>query len=77
MKDSNGQEKLTGKGRDGDQPEESPSELMAMYTPKQREVFQRGLRILARVAVRSYMRRKEVRSRVLQADGDEEDHGGV
>ena len=32
---------------------------MAGYTPKQREAFQRGLRIWARVAIRSYMRKKE------------------
>ena len=62
MRDSNGQEKPTGKGRDGDQPEESPSDLMAGYTPKQHEAFQRGLRIWARVAVRSYIRMKEAGS---------------
>ena len=77
MRDSNGQEKPTGKGRDGDQPEESPSDLMAGYTPRQRETFQRGLRIWARVAVRSYIRRKEAESQVLQVEGGEEDHGGV
>ena len=62
MKDSNGQEKPTGKGRNGDRPENAPSELMAGYTPKQREVFQRGLRIWARVAVRSYIRKREAGS---------------
>ena len=77
MRDSNGQEKPTGKGRDGDQPEESLSDLMARYTPKQRETFQRGLRIWARVAVRSYIRRREAGYEVAQADGDDEDHNGV
>ena len=74
MRDSNGQEKPTGKGRDGDQPAESPPDLMAGYTPRQREAFQRGLRIWARVAVRSYIRSKEAESQVAQADGGEEDH---
>ena len=77
MRDSNGLEKPTGKGRDGDQPEESPSDLMAGYTPKQREAFQRGLRIWARVAVRSYIRKQEAAAQVAQADGGEEDRGGV
>ena len=77
MKDSNGQEKPTGKGINGDRPEEVSSELMAGYTPKQREAFQRGLRIWARVAVRSYIRSKEAESQVAQADGGEEDRGGV
>ena len=74
MRDSNGQEKP---GRDGEQPEESPSELMAGYTPKQRETFQRGLRIWARVAVRSYIRRKEAESQISLAEGGEEDHDDV
>ena len=77
MRDSNGQEKPTGKGRDGDQPEESPSELKAGYTPKQREAFQRGLRIWARVAVRSYIRKQEAESQVGQAEGGTEEDGGV
>ena len=58
-------------------PEEESSELMAGYTPKQREAFQRGLRIWARVAVRSYIRRKEAESQVSQAEGGEEDNGEV
>ena len=77
MKDNKGQERPTGKRRDGDLPEESPSELMAGYTPKQREAFQRGLRIWARVAVRSYIRRKEAESQVSQAECGEENHGEV
>ncbi len=77
MRDSNGQEKPTGKGIDGDLPEESPSELMAGYTPKQREAFQRGLRIWARVAVRSYIRKQEAESQMSQADGGEENRGEV
>lgn len=59
MKDSKRQEKPTAKAREGDRPDESPPEPMAGYTPKQREAFQRGLRIWARVAIRSYMRKKE------------------
>ena len=50
---------------------------MAGYTPKQHEAFQRGLRIWARVVVRSYIRRKEAGSQVAQTDGGEEDHGEV
>ena len=77
MRDSKGHDKRTVKGRDGDHAEVSPSELMAGYTPKQREAFQRGLRIWARVAVRSYIRRKEAGSQVTWADGGEEDPGEV
>ena len=77
MRDSNGQEKPTGQGRDGDQPEDSPSDLMAEYTPRQRETFQRGLRIWARVAVRSYIRRKEAESQISLAEGGEEDQDDV
>ena len=76
MRDSNGQEKPTGKGRDGDRPKEVSSELMAGYTPKQRETFQRGLRIWARVAVCSYIRKQEAAAHVAQAEGGEEDHVG-
>ena len=74
MKDSNGQEKPTGKGRDGDPQEESPSELMSGFTPKQREVFQKGLRIWARVAIRSYIRKHgaELSLPEAETDGGEE-----
>ena len=44
-------------GRDG--PEETPGDApVVSYTPEQRRVIRKGLRIWARVAIRSYMRRQ-------------------
>ena len=44
-------------GRDG--PEETPGDAPALsYTPEQRRLIRKGLRIWARVAIRSYMRRQ-------------------
>ena len=47
--------------RDG--PEENPQDApVVSYTPEQRRTIRKGLRIWARVAIRSYMRKKEVGS---------------
>ena len=53
----------------------TPSEDMptASYTPQQRRMIRKGLRVLARVAIRSHMRRRTVRSQDSPDDGEE--HG--
>ena len=50
----------------GDQPDDS----LAAYTPQQRRTIIKGLRILARVAIRSYMREQEKQAQV-ESDDDE------
>ena len=52
--------------------DESPAELIAGYTPKQRETYLRGLRILAKVTVRAHMRRKAAEFETAQDGGGEE-----
>ena len=54
MKDTNGQNER--KRRDED--ESPPDDPLAGYTPKQRETFLRGFRILADVAIRAHMERQ-------------------
>ena len=46
----------------GDAPDDSLTDLMPSYTPKQRETVLKGFRILAGVAVRAHMRRQEAAS---------------
>ena len=55
---------------DGD---ETLSELLSSYTPKQRETFLKGFRILAKVAVRAHMKRQEAGSGTAPDDGGEEE----
>ena len=43
--------------------DESPAELIAGYTPKQREAYLKGLRILAKVAVRGHKLREKAAGR--------------
>ena len=71
MKDIKGLKRREGPGRDPR--DESLDELMSGYTPKQREAFLRGLRILAKVAVRARMRRQGVESELGQDGGVQED----
>ncbi len=42
----------------GDQPESTGDGPLADYTPQQRRTIDKGLRILARVAIRSYLRQR-------------------
>ena len=51
---------------DGD---ETLTELLSSYTPKQRETFLKGFRILAKVAVRAHMKRQEAGSGTALDDG--------
>ena len=63
MKDSTGHNERDRRRRPaGEVPDESLAELLSSYTPKQREVFVKGFRILANVAIRTHMKR--------QADAD-------
>ena len=43
--------------------DENPDEPLAAYTPQQRRTILKGLRILARVAIRSYLRNHGLESR--------------
>ena len=58
-------------GAEADRREECPPELMQGYTPSQREAFQTGLRILAKVAARVHMRREAVEHDTEQDTGEE------
>ena len=58
----------TPDGNDDDQ-EDS---LLASYTPQQRKTIIKGLRIWARVAIRSYMREHGARGQA-ETDTDEEE----
>ena len=69
MRDSN--EKRRRKRPDRDGSEDSLDALLAIYTPRQREKVLKGLRILAQVAIRSYMEEEAVRSQ--DDDGNEEE----
>ena len=57
--------------RPGERPDDSLDELLSSYTPKQREKVLRGLRVLARVAVRSFMEDEAARSQ--DENGGEEE----
>ncbi len=55
MKDSQG--KKRGRKPVEQAPEASPDNPAVSYTPEQRRLIRNGLRIWARVAIRSYLRR--------------------
>ncbi len=69
MKDSKGKRKRKRPDEDG--PDDSLDALLPSYTPKQREKVVEGLRILARVAIRSYM--EEEAAQAQAENGGEED----
>ena len=70
MKDSTGENEHNGRKRpDGD---ETLAELLSSYTPKQREAFLKGFRILAKVAVRAHMERQAPGFDAAPDDGGEE-----
>ena len=70
MRDSKEKRKRRRPGED-----DSLDALLSSYTPKQREKVLNGLRILARVAIRSYM--EEEGEDEAQDGGEEESRGGV
>ena len=53
MRDNEDKTRPEKPGEDG--PDDSLDALLSSYTPRQREKVLKGLRILARVAIRSYM----------------------
>ena len=60
----------------GDGPVETPRDAPAVsYTPEQQRLIRKGLRIWARVAIRSYMRKKEAGSLDRDRSGEEEQRG--
>ena len=70
MKDNQGKRRRKRPGEDG--PDDSLDALLSSYTPKQREKVLKGLRVLARVAIRSYMEEEADASKESQAeDGGE------
>ena len=70
MKDATGENEHNRR----EQPEgdETLSELLSSYTPKQRETLLKGFRILAKVAVRAHMKRQEAGSDAAPNGGREE-----
>ena len=69
MKDATGQNEHSNRqGSAGDVPDETLTDLLSSYTPKQRETFLKGFRILAKVAVRAHMERQ-----APDEDGGEEE----
>ena len=72
MRDNQGKRRRKRPGEDG--PDDSLDALLSSYTPRQREKVLKGLRILARVAIRSYMEEEADASKESQAeDGGEEE----
>ena len=64
MKDSKSRKRRSrGMRAEANGRDESPAELIAGYTPKQREAYLKGLRILAKVAVRAHKLREKAAGR--------------
>ena len=63
MKDTT---KLNITNKTGDEPDDP----LASYTPQQRKAILKGLRILARVAIRSYMREQAEQAQADDSDGE-------
>ncbi len=73
MKDTTGQNPRNRRKRPaGSVPDDSLADLMPSYTPKQRETFLKGFRILAKVAVRAHMERQAPGFDAAPDDGGEE-----
>ena len=70
MKDNEGKRRRKRPGEDG--PDDSLDALLSSYTPKQREKVLKGLRVLARVAIRSYMEEEEEARSQAEDDTDGE-----
>ena len=73
MKDNQGKRRRKRPGEDG--PDDSLDALLSSYTPKQREKVLKGLRVLARVAIRSYMEEEADASKESQAEDDTDGEG--
>ena len=73
MRDNEGKRRRKRPGEDG--PDDSLDALLSSYTPKQREKVLKGLRVLARVAIRSYMEEEADASKESQAEDDTDGEG--
>ena len=72
MKDSDSRKKRSrGKKAEASDRDESQSELISGYTPEQKEAYLRGMRILAKFAVRAHMKRKAAELETTQDGGEE------
>ena len=69
MRENEGKRRRKRPGEDG--PDDSLDALLSSYTPREREKVLRGLRVLARVAVRSFMEDEAARSQ--DENGGEEE----
>ena len=70
MRDNEGKQK---RKRPNEQPAEASQDHSAVsYTPEQRRLIRKGLRIWARVAVRSYMRKHAAGSQAEDGGGEAE-----
>ena len=69
MRDNKDKRRRKRPGEDG--PDDSLDALLSSYTPQQKEKVLKGLRILARVAIRSYMEEETERSQT-EDDGEED-----
>ena len=65
--------KDTSRENEGNLPEDSPVWPPATCTPEQRKLIRKGVRIWAKVAIRSYMRNQEAGSQGGRDDGGEEE----
>ena len=70
IKDTEGKKRR--KRPDEQPPEASPDSPVVSYTPEQRRMIRNGLRIWARVAIRSYMRKQEAGPQAEAGGGEEE-----
>ena len=52
--------------------DDNPDDPLASYTPQQRRTILKGLRILARVAIRSYLREQAEQAQAEDGGGEEE-----
>ena len=50
--------------------DDNPDDPLASYTPQQRKTILKGLRILARVAIRSYLREQAEQAETDDSDGE-------
>ena len=76
MKDTTGHNEHDGRRRPaGEVPDESLAELLSAYTPKQRNAFIKGFRILADVAIRTHMKRQAGADAGDPAGDDAEEEG--
>ena len=57
---------------DNDELDDKQDDPLASYTPQQRKTILKGLRILARVAIRSYLRQQAEQAQV-EGDGGEDE----